>query len=64
MTEPLLSRPWMNVLSNGNWCYVASHLGGGYSFLKNPTVGRKIFGKALESGNSSSQGESARKRSV
>jgi len=38
--EPLLARPWMNVLSNGNWCYLASHLGGGYSFLKNPTVGR------------------------
>ncbi len=30
----------MNVLSNGRWCYVASHLGGGYSFLDNPTVGR------------------------
>ena len=40
VTEPLLARPWMNVLSNGNWCYLASHLGGGYSFLKNPTVGR------------------------
>lgn len=40
LTRPLLDRPWMNVLSNGNWCYVASHLGGGYSFLGNPTVGR------------------------
>jgi cellobiose phosphorylase len=40
LTRPLLPRPWMNVLSNGNWCYVASHLGGGYSFLGNPTVGR------------------------
>lgn len=40
LTQPLLARPWMNVLSNGNWCYVASHLGGGYSFLGNPTVGR------------------------
>jgi cellobiose phosphorylase len=30
----------MNVLSNGNWCYVASHLGGGYSFLRQPSVGR------------------------
>jgi len=40
VTEPLLARPWMNVLSNGNWCYLASHLGGGYSFLGNPTVGR------------------------
>ncbi len=40
VTEPLLPRPWMNVLSNGNWCYLASHMGGGYSFLKNPTVGR------------------------
>ena len=38
--EPCLQRPWMNVLSNGRWCYVASHLGGGYSFLDNPTVGR------------------------
>lgn len=40
LTEPLLDRPWMNVLSNGSWCYVASHLGGGYSFVDNPTVGR------------------------
>lgn len=40
LARPRLDRPWMNVLSNGNWCYVASHLGGGYSFLGNPTVGR------------------------
>ncbi len=40
LTQPLLERPWMNVLSNGAWCYVASHLGGGYSFLGNPTVSR------------------------
>ena len=40
LKQPLLDRPWMNVLSNGRWCYVASHLGGGYSFLDNPTVGR------------------------
>jgi cellobiose phosphorylase len=40
VTEPLLDRPWMNVLSNGRWCYLASHLGGGYSFLDNPTVCR------------------------
>lgn len=40
LTNPLLDRPWMNVLSNGRWCFVASHLGGGYSFLDNPTVGR------------------------
>ncbi|MGD0900718.1 MAG: hypothetical protein ABR915_23035, partial [Thermoguttaceae bacterium] len=40
LRRPLLDRPWMNVLSNGNWGYVASHLGGGYSFLGNPTVGR------------------------
>lgn len=40
LTRPLLDRPWMNVLSNGSWCYVASHLGGGYSFVDNPTVGR------------------------
>jgi cellobiose phosphorylase len=40
LTEPLLDRPWMNVLSNGRWCYMASHLGGGYSFLDNPTVCR------------------------
>lgn len=40
LTEPLLDRPWMNVLSNGRWGYVASHLGGGYSFVDNPTVGR------------------------
>jgi cellobiose phosphorylase len=40
LTNPLLDRPWMNVLSNGQWCYLASHLGGGYSFLGNPTVGR------------------------
>ena len=40
LTEPCLERPWMNVLSNGSWGYVASHLGGGYSFLDNPTVGR------------------------
>ena len=40
LTEPVLARPWMNVLTNGAWCYVASHLGGGYSFLGNPTVAR------------------------
>ena len=40
LTRSLLDRPWMNVLSNGAWCYVASHLGGGYSFLGNPTVSR------------------------
>ncbi|MFC1462042.1 GH36-type glycosyl hydrolase domain-containing protein [Verrucomicrobiota bacterium] len=40
LKQPLLERPWMNVLSNGRWCYVASHLGGGYSFVGNPTVGR------------------------
>jgi len=40
VTERALPRPWMNVLSNGAWCYLASHLGGGYSFYQNPTVGR------------------------
>ncbi|MGE4488785.1 MAG: hypothetical protein AB7E95_04475 [Kiritimatiellales bacterium] len=40
LTEPLLQRPWMNMLSNGRWCYVASHLGGGYSFIDQPSVGR------------------------
>ena len=40
LKRPLLERPWMNVLSNGRWCFVAGHLGGGYSFLDNPTVGR------------------------
>lgn len=40
LTRSDLDRPWMNVLSNGRWCYLASHLGGGYSFLDNPTVGR------------------------
>lgn len=40
LKQPLLERPWMNVLSNGAWCDVCSHIGGGYSFLGNPTVGR------------------------
>ncbi len=40
LTQPCLDRPWMNVLSNGSWCTLASHLGGGYSFLGNPTVSR------------------------
>ncbi|MBD3315446.1 MAG: hypothetical protein GF344_06635, partial [Chitinivibrionales bacterium] len=40
ITKPLLDRPWMNVLSNGRWCYLAGHLGGGYSFIDNPTVCR------------------------
>jgi cellobiose phosphorylase len=40
ITNPLLDRPWMNVLSNGAWCNVISHVGGGYDFLGNPTVGR------------------------
>jgi cellobiose phosphorylase len=40
LARPKLDRPWMNVLSNGRWCFVASQLGGGYSFLDNPTVGR------------------------
>lgn len=40
LEEPVLARPWMNVLTNGLWCDVCSHLGGGYSFIANPTVGR------------------------
>lgn len=40
ITEPLLDRPWMNVLTNGQWCSVISHLGGGYDFVGNPTVSR------------------------
>jgi len=40
ITEPSLPRPWMNVLTNGSWCYVCSHLGGGYSFQDDPSVGR------------------------
>ncbi len=40
VTDPLLARPWMNVLSNGLWCYVCSHLGGGYSFLEDPLLRR------------------------
>jgi cellobiose phosphorylase len=40
VTNPLLDRPWMNVLSNGAWCNVISQIGGGYDFLGNPTVGR------------------------
>jgi len=40
LRKPDLDRPWMNVLSNGRWCFLCSHLGGGYSFLDNPTVGR------------------------
>jgi cellobiose phosphorylase len=40
LQKPVLDRPWMNVLSNGAWCDVCSHLGGGYSFLGNPTVAR------------------------
>ncbi|MFP4053022.1 MAG: GH36-type glycosyl hydrolase domain-containing protein [Phycisphaerae bacterium] len=40
ISEPRLDRPWMNVLSNGAWCDVCSHIGGGYSFLGNPTVAR------------------------
>lgn len=40
LTTPLLERPWMNVLSNGNWCDLTSQIGGGYSFLGNPTIGR------------------------
>jgi hypothetical protein len=47
LTRPLLDRPWMNVLSNGNWCYVASHLGGGYSFVRNPTIGLSRGGRVL-----------------
>jgi cellobiose phosphorylase len=40
VTDPLLPRPWMNVLSNGKWCYVCSHLGGGYSFYEDPLLRR------------------------
>jgi cellobiose phosphorylase len=40
VTRPALPRPWMNVLTNGSWCYVCSHLGGGYSFQDDPSVGR------------------------
>ncbi len=40
VTNPLLDRPWMNVLTNGAWCNVISHLGGGYDFVGNPTVSR------------------------
>ncbi len=40
VTHPLTPRPWMNVLSNGLWCALTSHMGGGYSFLEDPLLRR------------------------
>ncbi len=40
VTDPNLPRPWMNVLSNGTWGALCSHLGGGYSFYEDPKLRR------------------------
>ncbi len=40
LTDPLLEKPWANILTNGRWAFVMEHQGTGYSVLDNPTVGR------------------------
>lgn len=34
MTTPLLPRPWINYLTNGNYCAIISQCAGGYSFYQ------------------------------
>lgn len=34
VTDPNTPRPWVNYLTNGDYCALCSHVGGGYSFYK------------------------------
>ncbi len=36
VTKPDTPRPWINYLTNGNYCALCSHTGGGYSFVGDP----------------------------
>lgn len=34
ITGPDTPRPWINYLTNGNYCALSSHIGGGFSFYQ------------------------------
>lgn len=34
ITNPFTPRPWVNYLTNGDYCALCSHMGGGFSFYK------------------------------
>lgn len=40
VTQPNTPRPWVNYLSNGNYCLILSNKGGGYSFYLDPSYYR------------------------
>lgn len=40
ITRPDTPRPWTNYLSNGSYCALISHTGGGYSFIGGPGYDR------------------------
>lgn len=40
ITRPDTTWPWINYLSNGRYCALTSHLGGGYSFYQDPRYRR------------------------
>ncbi len=40
ITRPDTPRPWVNYLTNGNYCAITSHTGGGYSFIGDPGYNR------------------------
>ncbi len=40
ITRPDTPRPWINYLTNGQYCAICSHTGGGYSFVGDPGYNR------------------------
>lgn len=40
VTNPETPRPWINYLTNGHYCAITSHTGGGYSFIDDPGYNR------------------------
>ncbi len=40
ITRPDTPRPWINYLTNGRYCALCSHTGGGYSFIGDPGYNR------------------------
>ena len=43
ITEPRLPAPWVNFLTNEEYCAVISHTGGGYSFHRDPKTDRLLY---------------------
>lgn len=42
ITDPLTPRPWINYLTNEDYCAIISHCGGGYSFYKDCRTNRVL----------------------